>query len=49
MTATDVTAIVSAVNYAEIITGIAGVAAAVVVVIVAWRGARLLLGAVRGS
>jgi hypothetical protein len=49
MTAADVTAVVSAVDYTTIITGLAGIAAAVVVVLVAWRGAKILLGAVRGG
>jgi hypothetical protein len=49
MTADQVTAITAAVDYGTIITGIGAIAAAVVVVLVAFRGAKMLLGMVRGS
>ena len=49
MDALTVTAITDAVDYATIITGIGTVAAAVVVVLVAVKGAKMLLSMVRGG
>jgi hypothetical protein len=49
MDAAAVTTITGAVDYATIITGIAAIAAAVVVVLVAVKGSRMLLGMVRGG
>ena len=48
MDATAVTAITSAIDFATIITGIGTVVAAVAVVLVAMKGGRLLLSALRG-
>lgn len=48
MTAADVTAITGAVTFAQIIVGIAAIAASVVVVYVAVKGAKMLLSFVRG-
>jgi hypothetical protein len=45
----DVTPIIAAVDFASIVTGIGAIAASVVVVLVAVKGARMLLGMVRGS
>jgi len=47
--AATVTSITGAVDFATIITGIGSVAAAVVVVLVAFRGAKMLLSAVRSA
>ncbi|WP_276783365.1 hypothetical protein [Thalassolituus oleivorans] len=48
MDATTVTAITDAVDFATVITGIGTVAAGVVVVFVAVKGAKLLLNMIRG-
>lgn len=48
MDAAAVTAITSAVNFSTIVTGIGAVAAAVAVVYIAVKGARMLLGMIRG-
>lgn len=47
MDSTAVTAITSAVDFATIITGIGAIAAAMVVIKVARKGASLLLGFIR--
>lgn len=44
MTAAQVTALVSAVSYTEIIVGIAAIAATIAGVLVTIRGARMILG-----
>ena len=49
MDAATVTAITGAVDYASIITGIGAVAAAIVGVLVAVKGAKMLLSMVRGG
>lgn len=49
MTAADVSAITGSVDYATIITGIGAVAAAAAVVYVAFKGAKMLLGVIRGA
>jgi hypothetical protein len=49
MDAATVTAITGAVSYTSIITGIGAVAAGVVVVLVAVKGAKMLLAMVRGG
>lgn len=49
MDATVVSTITGAVDYATIIAGIGAIAAAVVVVLVAVKGAKMLLGMVRGG
>lgn len=47
MTAADVTAIITAVDFDTIIVGIAGIAAALMLPSVAKKGARMLLSFVR--
>ena len=47
MDAAAVTAITGAIDYATVVTGIGGIGAAVVLVIVAYRGAKILLGMAR--
>jgi len=42
-----VTAITGAVDYSSVVTGIGTIAAAVAVVYIAFRGARMLLSAIR--
>lgn len=49
MDAATVTSVTSAVDFATIITGIGAIAAAVVVVLIAVKGAKMLLGMVRGA
>ncbi len=49
MDETTVATITGAVDYATIITGIGTIAAAVVVVLVAVKGAKMLLSMVRGG
>ena len=49
MDETQIAAITGAVDYATVITGIGTIAAAVVVVLVAVKGAKMLLGMVRGG
>lgn len=48
MDAAAVSTITSAVDFATIVTGIGAIGAGVVVVYIAVRGARMLLGMVRG-
>jgi hypothetical protein len=48
MTAEQVLAITSQVNFATIITGIAAVGAAVALVYITTKGVRMLLGMIRG-
>ena len=48
MDALAVTAVTSAVDFATIITGIGTIAAAVVLVLISVRGAKMLLSMVRG-
>lgn len=43
-----VTAITTAVDFSDIVTGIGTIAAAVAVVYIAMKGARMLLSAIRG-
>jgi hypothetical protein len=49
MDAATVATITSAVDFATIITGIAGVATAVATFYIAYRGAKMLLSAVRSA
>jgi len=49
MDAATVAVVTGAVDYATIITGIGAIAAAVVVVLVSVKGAKMLLGMVRGG
>ncbi|MBL4794778.1 MAG: hypothetical protein JKY24_09480 [Pseudomonadales bacterium] len=49
MTAEQVQALTGAVDYATIIAGIGTVAAAIVIVLVSVRGAKMLLAMVRGG
>lgn len=49
MDATAVTAITGAVDFATIVTGVGTIAAAVVVVLVSVKGAKMLIGMVRGG
>ncbi len=49
MDAAAVTAITANVDFATIVTGIGVIAAAVVLVVIAMRGARMLVGAVAGK
>lgn len=49
MDATAISTITAAVDYGTVITGIAAVAAAVVGVLVAAKGAKMLLSMVRGA
>jgi len=49
MDATAVTAITSAVDFTSIVTGIGTIAAAIVVVLIAVKGAKALLSMVRGG
>jgi hypothetical protein len=48
MDATAVTAITSAVDFGTVVTGIGAIAAAVALVYISIKGARMLLGMVRG-
>jgi hypothetical protein len=48
MDAAAVTAITSAVDFGTVVTGIGAIAAAVALVLISIKGARLLLGMVRG-
>lgn len=48
MDAAAVTAITSAVNFGTIVTGIGTIAAAVALVYIAVKGAKMLLGMIRG-
>lgn len=48
MDAAAVTAVTSAVDFSTIVTGIGAIAAAVVLVLLSVRGARMLLSMVRG-
>lgn len=47
MTAAQVSAITTAISFTEILTGVGAVGAAIVVVLVAQRGLKMLLNAVR--
>ncbi len=49
MDAAQVSTITSAVDFATIITGVGAVAAAVVAVLITVKGAKMLLGMVRGG
>lgn len=49
MTASDVTAITGAIDYSTILTGAGAIGGAVVVAIVAFRGLKMLLGAVKSA
>lgn len=49
MDSTAVTAITGAVDFATIVTGIGTIAAAIVVVMVSVKGAKMLIGMVRGG
>lgn len=49
MDAAAVTTITSAVDFSTIVTGIGAIAAAIVVVLLAVKGSRMLLGMVRGG
>tara|TARA_B100000749_G_scaffold247240_1_gene210566 strand:+ start:357 stop:506 length:150 start_codon:yes stop_codon:yes gene_type:complete len=49
MDATAVTAITSAVDFSSIVTGIGTIAAAIVLVLIAVKGAKALLSMVRGG
>lgn len=49
MDAASVAVVTGAVDFATIITGIAAIAGAIVLVLVTVRGAKMLLGMVRGS
>jgi hypothetical protein len=48
MDSTQVAAITGAVDYATIITGFAAVSGTIAVVYVAYRGAKMILSAIRG-
>jgi hypothetical protein len=48
MDAAAVTAITTAVNFGTVVTGIGAIAAAVALVYISIKGARMLLGMVRG-
>jgi hypothetical protein len=48
MDAAAVTAITTAVDFGTVVTGIGAIAAAVALVLISIKGARLLLGMVRG-
>lgn len=47
MDAAAVATVTGAVDYATIVTGISTIAAAIVLVIIAWKGASMLLGMVK--
>ena len=49
MDATVVTSITSAVDYSTIVTGIGTIAAAVALVLISVKGAKMLLGMIRGG
>jgi hypothetical protein len=49
MNAADVTTITSAVDFTTIVTGIGAIAAAVAVVLISVKGAKMLLGMIRGG
>lgn len=44
----DMTSLTTAVDFGTVTTAVLGVAAAVIVVYIAWKGAKLVVGAVRG-
>jgi hypothetical protein len=48
MDAAAVTAITTAVNFSTVITGIGAIAAAVALVLISVKGAKMLLGMIRG-
>ncbi|MDZ4255492.1 MAG: hypothetical protein U1A72_23225 [Sulfuritalea sp.] len=45
----DLTAVTTAVDFSTVTTAILGVAAAVAVVYLAWKGAKMVIAAVRGA
>jgi len=45
----DMSTLTSAVDFGTVTTAILGVAAALIVVYIAWKGAKLVLGAVKGG
>lgn len=45
----DLTTVTAAVDFGTVTTAILGVAAAVVVVYLAWKGAKMVIAAVRGA
>ena len=47
-TGTDFSSITSAIDWSSVVTGIIAVAAAVVVLYIAWKGAKMLAHAVKG-
>jgi hypothetical protein len=49
LTSSEVTAITGAIDYSAIVTGIGAIAALVAVVYVAMKGARMLMGAIKGA
>lgn len=45
----DLTALTTAVDFGTVTTAVLGVAAALIVVYIAWKGAKMVLAAVRGG
>ena len=45
----DLTSLTTAVDFSTTVTGVLGVAAALIVVYIAWKAAKMILGAVRGG
>lgn len=45
----DLTALTAAVDFTNVVTAILAVAAALIVVYIAWKGAKMVLAAVRGG
>lgn len=45
----DLTSLITAVDFSTTITGVLGVAAALILVYIAWKAAKMILGAVRGG
>lgn len=45
----DLTSLTAAVDFSTVVTAVLGVAAALIVVYIAWKGAKMVIAAVRGG
>lgn len=45
----DLTALTAAVDFGTVTTALLGVAASIIVVYIAWKGAKMVIGAVKGA
>lgn len=45
----DLTSLTTAVDFGTVTTAILGVSAAIIVVYIAWKGAKMVIGAVKGA